>query len=790
MIKKIKINLELKDIQFLNRIKMPFAKISDDFDNKLAKHENFGFTKTAGKKTLEHPGTLQFPEDFDLRKDMLEHADNLYVKALAIIADEPNDNGDYFSKEELTKSYHTFVGCPLFVNHKNDDVEEARGTIIYAEWSEKDNGVMVIGRVDAKAYPKLARGIAEGYISGVSMGAQVDYSECSICGNQAAKEDQYCLVAGTKITMADKELKNIEDVNSGDMVLTHDGTGKEVKEIMVREVEEPIYEIYFSTSNIPLEVTGNHPILLLEKLPYRKTFIDYFKNNFNPKWKNVSEIEIGQYVLSPKYKVGNKYSVGKDFARLLGIYLAKGVLFKQKYLTGKKIDGIEFSISLEEDELKNNIIDLCKKITGRDAKVYIKPSTYQIRICDRELSNNFYNICGEHAKTKYIGSEVFTWHPDEIKEFICGYIDGDGYFLKEQNNFHIRTASEFIALQIQKLLSITGSWASIYKCDNSENEVVKYTKTENKDTFSINIPNFLSNNVIVGSCLKSKEFEKITNTDRTSHWQYENYDIVKIRKIVKKEFKGHVFNFSVKDNENYIANNVIVHNCSHIKEHKTRKYNGKDVYEKNYGVKFIELSFVVDPACSTCYIQEIYDVDDLREKVAEVKEFIGKFRKVASKTAGKDEVSKLNQAENLIQEVAKTMLDQKANLELTYVTDLVEALAKLQQTKDELVDMGYESLETKTSVSSTETPASTNTATPITPTPPVAENLSTEKGQNLEEQNIPYENVGAMPAGEVGSVTMPGAIAIALKNRLTKNANKINLSKVFKDNLRKKWNKE
>jgi len=412
--KSRQIDFEIKNLEFLNRIEMPFAKVSPDLASKILAHENLGFIKTAVTKTIEHPGTLQFPEDFDLQTDMKEHPDNLYVKALAIVADEANDNGDYFSEEELKKSYHTFVGCPLFVNHKNDDVEEARGTILYAEWSDEEHGVVIIGRVDAKAYPKLARGISEGYIAGVSMGCQVEYSECSICKNQAAKEDDY---------------------------------------------------------------------------------------------------------------------------------------------------------------------------------------------------------------------------------------------------------------------------------------------------------------------------------------------------------------------------------CTHIKEHKTRKFNGKDVYEKNFGLKFIELSFVVDPACSTCFIQEIYDVDDLREKVAQVHQFTQKLQKIASKQAGKAEIDKLNEAENLIQEVAKTMLDQKAQLELSYVTDLVEALAKLQETKDELIDMGYETLQSGTGEAN---PLEEAGAAP----PPAMGNLGEEQGENLEEPNIDYENVGAMPAGDVGSVTMPGPLASNFQKKMTKHAKKTNFSGVIKNQLIKKWNKE
>jgi hypothetical protein len=397
MIEKIKLESKIRNFSFLNQVKLPFA--SNSFKNKVAKYQDFNFVKTASTGTKvekDEKGQLKYPSNFDLKSEMAEHSDNLFIKALAIIADVPNDNGDYFSKEELLKSYHPFVGCPLFCNHKNDDVEEARGTIVYAEWDEANNGIMIIGRVDTKAYPKLARGISEGYILGVSMGCQVERSACSICDNVAIKEDDY---------------------------------------------------------------------------------------------------------------------------------------------------------------------------------------------------------------------------------------------------------------------------------------------------------------------------------------------------------------------------------CEHIRNHKTKTYKGDAVFEKNSGIKFIELSFVVDPACDICYIEEIFDVEDIIGKVAEVTTSLRKVAQTFTK-GGKAEIEKLNQAENLMQDVAKTMLDQKEYIQLEYVSDLVEALSKLQETKDELVDMGYENVPS-------------TTGTPQTP--------------NLEEGNFPaeenYDNISTAPAGDVGSVTMPGQFASSNKNKVVVGSDK-NLKNYVVDRLTNIWDKE
>jgi len=129
---------------------------------------------------------------FDLEAARKEHPDHLFVKVFAIRENEVNDNGDAFSKSELQKAYQTFVGVPIFTNHQNDDVEKAKGKCVHSWYDEKKGGIYIISMIDKVAYPRLARGIAEKYIAGSSMGAAVDYSCCSICHNKSNVADEYC----------------------------------------------------------------------------------------------------------------------------------------------------------------------------------------------------------------------------------------------------------------------------------------------------------------------------------------------------------------------------------------------------------------------------------------------------------------------------------------------------------------------------------------------------------------------------------------------------------------------
>jgi len=104
----------------------------------------------------------------------------------------PNDNADFFSADELRQSYKTFIGKAIFVDHNNENVEQARGIIMDAVFNERGKFVELLKAVDKKAYPELARGIEAGYITSTSMGTRCAYSICSICGNKAHTEEEFC----------------------------------------------------------------------------------------------------------------------------------------------------------------------------------------------------------------------------------------------------------------------------------------------------------------------------------------------------------------------------------------------------------------------------------------------------------------------------------------------------------------------------------------------------------------------------------------------------------------------
>lgn len=120
--------------------------------------------------------------------------DFLYFIARALTANVPNANGDYFPEDELQKSYQSFIGKNLHLNHDADDVAKAVGKIIDAWFVKNDDDIYVVClcKIDKKLHPELARNIETGIIDSVSMGCSCLECECSICGKKAHSEAEMC----------------------------------------------------------------------------------------------------------------------------------------------------------------------------------------------------------------------------------------------------------------------------------------------------------------------------------------------------------------------------------------------------------------------------------------------------------------------------------------------------------------------------------------------------------------------------------------------------------------------
>ena len=823
--------------------------------------------------------------EFDLKAEINEHPSSLYVKCFAIKADEINDNGDNFDKLELKKAVSTFVGVPVFVNHNNTNAEEARGKVVHSWWDEEKNGIMVIKRVDAEAYPQLGRGIKESYISSTSMG---------------------CFTPECRVLMEDGIYRPISDIQPGDKVITHTGKSQEVLNVQIRSKNEDLREIRYEGIGTSLIATKNHPVLTLRKfdkcacgcgksLPknnpnshreknwknkYRSRFINghsqniwnsntnshshtpvnkiairscrsYSQNDFE--WIEVKEIKSGDVVVFPvTYKKTQRDQPTLDQAKLIGYFLSEGSFKKYKGI--RKEVNFSFCYLSEKNTYVPEVIELLRKCFGTDISIWTQ--NYQSRgvisVCchNKKVADWFYKYCGEYSTEKRLPTEFIQWS-EEVQKTIIGYfINGDGctstrkYKSKYTNkislytNISINTSSQKLADQFHTSLSRCSIWHTFHASYNHKATELKMCAGLERWTeircvkgkeltfnclpaFSIQINQNYATEIYPFTRKNDKILYKKTKTFA------ENNDLLitgpyLCRKVKSSDifmYNGPVYNLQVKGDNSYIVEGAVVKNCqvkyslcsvchnlaeapdsycSHIKERKTRQITAKKVkceyhknghdekcplcgstkkdvkvydyegksFEHNYGIKFIESSFVVNPACHDCGVTEIIDPQEFIKKVSFISSKLPALLKAAAsqnimctntsciKLAGQKEIDQLNQALDLMTRVAQSMLKQKDQLDLEFLSDLVEVVASLQTVTDELMQQGYGRLQSPPETPGEEPAPST---TPPSTSSSTGQNTGVPGLQPMKPTPGGGSKIQTGPAGETGTITTPMA---------------------------------
>lgn len=143
--------------------------------------------------------------------------------------DGPNNNWDGFPYEDFEDEregfgYSSFIGKHAFVEHQSHSVDNAIGTLPgaylnrfiipekfgnrkYADldsWSERerqevlslsnqrDGSIEVLMGIHKDLAPRIAKMVDAGQHLSCSMGTNIDHSICTVCGNIAHFEHQYC----------------------------------------------------------------------------------------------------------------------------------------------------------------------------------------------------------------------------------------------------------------------------------------------------------------------------------------------------------------------------------------------------------------------------------------------------------------------------------------------------------------------------------------------------------------------------------------------------------------------
>lgn len=360
--------------------------------------------------------------------------------------------------------------------------------------------------------------------------------ECFNC--PIAEGCSWCFKAGTLITTPDG-FKPIEEIEVGNEVITGSGNIKKVEKINTRYTNDTV-EIK-ATGCKPIYTTSEHPFLVRK---FRRSGNNLIYND--PQWVKASEIKKSDKIALFSKPFGDK-SIDKEVAYIVGRYIGDG--WKTSTIRGN-CETIKYCIccSYEESEQLERHLDLAniqyyKDNTKRTAQEYSIYTTNHNPNDNNELLISIISKCGKYAYGKYIPNEVFNWDKQSIESFLLGYFDADGYYDSKRQVVKFTTVSELLAQGISSLLLMFGKKANWHIKRNSSSRI------EGRDV--------KVHTVYELSFLVREPIRKYYDYDEENNIMWVNV------KSVNTNIDGYeVYNMSVEDDHTYIANGVIVHNCS------------------------------------------------------------------------------------------------------------------------------------------------------------------------------------------------------------------------------------
>ncbi|MDO8647215.1 MAG: iron-sulfur cluster assembly scaffold protein [Candidatus Diapherotrites archaeon] len=380
-----------------------------------------------------------------------------------------------------------------------------------------------------------------------------------------------CLVSGSKIH-TNPDFKNIESLEKGTKVLSHDGKYNEIIQTFERDYSGDLITIQNQFGTVSL--TPEHLVYAMKKPAGHKFNYAEGKKKLYPAWycaeqlerkdiflypipkevKNIGFLEISQEKAKWDFKskqVPEKVKITPELLELFGIYIAEGHSRRSE---------IGFTLSIKEGAIAEMINKNAKSIFGISAKIKERKeqNRLDITVGNVFLSKFFAKLFGKGAENKQVPNELILLEPELQKSLIKGVWQGDGCInLKRKHpRAGYSTISYKLAHQLKLLLLRQKIGCSIYT------ELEKTRKGVNhKKSYRLHVGDLES----VGKLAKilGIDFDRKSIKRRTAifAWFDNNYYYAAIKKVTKSQFNGKVYNAEIANAHSYITENLTAHNC-------------------------------------------------------------------------------------------------------------------------------------------------------------------------------------------------------------------------------------
>jgi len=360
-----------------------------------------------------------------------------------------------------------------------------------------------------------------------------------------------CLLPDTQIKTR-KGYKKIKDIIIGDEVLTHLNNYKKVTNISIKDFDGDMYEVKFK-GQVPLDITYNHPLYSITYGSNKKRFDKREWNTPNKLVKNkhkcvniIDEYDkninkiINYTELYEKYKnsaIKNmkllNITLDSSFSKFLGLFLADGNCYKSSKTSYRVSVSFNKKSVILIDEIKQYLENLNLSVFEENHKNHTMLITY-----NKTLYELLIKCYDKETKEKILPYYAIDFGKD-LKYVLEYWIKGDGWSVNRKNRTpHVIGCSTSLqlALSMRDIASALGKTNTITK-----NKRYRYG-VRTKDQYWV---------TIYDEHPKSSSLKKITEFEISSNLDYSK----------KYNYKGLTYNLEVEDDNSYIANGIVVHNC-------------------------------------------------------------------------------------------------------------------------------------------------------------------------------------------------------------------------------------
>jgi hypothetical protein len=378
----------------------------------------------------------------------------------------------------------------------------------------------------------------------------------------------HCFVAKTPVLLADRTRVPICDVGVGDKVVTSRGA-KPVTAVFRRHYRGPGVRVYCNGISAPLVATTEHPILLLKRdqvhCKHRYNLLGaaaHFlhsaecRNQFclpEPHYHRAGDVEIGDYMLVPLPKQGRR-RIEPSLARLLGWVGSEGNLGSRGAIQ------FTFSTSNEADIVA---VHRCLQENGLNVTVTVRDDGLtQLAACSAVLHAVLRQYVTGTKDKKRFTAEILQLHPASLLELLSVYADGDGHIGKGRNlgQLRIRSSSPGMLASLADIMRSLRLAVGV----NQDGRPGRMRSPTNGKQYASRGSGVVAVSAGQADTLteRSRKHSPRNSSRASQQLIYRGYQLVRVRRVENIALDEEVFNLEVSGPHDYVANEVVVHNCN------------------------------------------------------------------------------------------------------------------------------------------------------------------------------------------------------------------------------------